>query len=216
VHLRESKFALYQIDSIEEVTLEEPEPFFSLEVLPAHQFIANRLIIHNCDSFTIRAKYIGADPREEEVRFYRSDPIAKHFADRVCQVGGLILNNRMTFGDYQLDQFQIIYVYEGEDPPATRNHTISEWRKASVDRDNAEPAHLQEFNRKLQEEYFGIYNQKIIPYQEIEELCKEKQNSVINVLVALRMHFERINYHLNKEPAYSQKEQECYEQHEAE
>jgi hypothetical protein len=80
-------------------------------VLPAHHFIGNYIIIHNCDSFSIRAKYFGDSPREEEVRFYRSDPISKHFGERVCQVGGCTLNNRMTFGDYQLDQFQIIYVF---------------------------------------------------------------------------------------------------------
>lgn len=39
---------------------------------------------------------------------------------------------------------------------------------------------------------------------------------MINVLVALRMHFERINYHQNKEPKYLPLEEECYQQYSAE
>lgn len=48
----------YKIVKIDVVTLEEPEYFYGLESLPEHQFIANSIICHNSDSYTIQAHHI--------------------------------------------------------------------------------------------------------------------------------------------------------------
>lgn len=47
----------------------------------------------------------------------------------------------------------------------------------------------------------------------MDRLYAEKKQGVVNVLVALRMHFEKINYHINKEPAFRGKDKELYEKY---
>ena len=64
--------AAYKIVNIEAITLEEPEYFYGLESLPEHQFIANSIIAHNSDSYTIQVHYIYHQLKEiKNVRFYR-------------------------------------------------------------------------------------------------------------------------------------------------
>lgn len=121
------KAAAFKIIKIDVINLEEPEYFYGLESLPEHQFIANNIICHNSDSYTIQAHYIYHQRKEVKyVRFYRHERLSKYFNDKICEVGGYRLNNNHTFGDYQLDQIQIMYVYEKDKViPPRRERTIS-------------------------------------------------------------------------------------------
>jgi len=71
--------------------------------MPSHTFSANQIICHNKDSIVIDAYMInGNSISKQNFSVYRDNKLGDIFGNKMCQIGDLTLNNKLTFGDYQL------------------------------------------------------------------------------------------------------------------
>ena len=53
----------------------------------------------------------GSEISRKTISVFSNDKIESKFGNKPCFVGGLKVDNRFTFGDYQIPKFGIIYVY---------------------------------------------------------------------------------------------------------
>ena len=48
----------------------------------------------------------------KQLNVYADNKLKDLFGSKPCMIGGLVLNNESTFGDYQISKFDRIYTFE--------------------------------------------------------------------------------------------------------
>jgi hypothetical protein len=74
----------------------------------------NSIICHNKNTVKIQVYQYEKNSKSYTsnytISIYRDEVIASRFTDKVCLIGGMQVNNKYTFGDYQIDRFKTIFV----------------------------------------------------------------------------------------------------------